>query len=88
MVGAEIGVKAAGGVKDQPTALRMIEAGATRIGASAGVRIAHGNGTVPDRERPYGAETAKPPGNGAQKSGAREVRSTVIAAPRATIHRL
>ena len=44
VVGPAIGVKASGGVKDQPTALRMIEAGATRIGASAGVRIVHGNG--------------------------------------------
>lgn len=38
-VGAEIGVKAAGGVKDLASAREMIAAGATRIGASAGVRI-------------------------------------------------
>ncbi len=38
-VGAEIGVKAAGGVKDLASAKEMIAAGATRIGASAGVRI-------------------------------------------------
>jgi deoxyribose-phosphate aldolase len=38
-VGAEIGVKAAGGVKDLAAAREMIAAGATRIGASAGVRI-------------------------------------------------
>jgi deoxyribose-phosphate aldolase len=38
-VGAEIGVKAAGGVKDLAVAREMIAAGATRIGASAGVRI-------------------------------------------------
>lgn len=42
-VGAALGVKASGGVGDQPTALRMIEAGATRIGASAGIRIVRGN---------------------------------------------
>lgn len=35
-VGAEIGVKAAGGIRDLDTALAMIDAGATRIGASAG----------------------------------------------------
>ncbi|MBX3279226.1 MAG: deoxyribose-phosphate aldolase [Acidobacteria bacterium] len=38
-VGSEMGVKAAGGVKDLASAREMIEAGATRIGASAGVRI-------------------------------------------------
>jgi deoxyribose-phosphate aldolase len=38
-VGAEIGVKAAGGVKDLTSAREMIAAGATRIGASAGVKI-------------------------------------------------
>ena len=39
-VGAELGVKAAGGVKGLDEARRMIEAGATRIGASVGVKIA------------------------------------------------
>lgn len=78
VVGAGMGVKASGGVKDQPTAMAMIEAGATRIGASAGVRIVHGNGSGPDRG--YGAEAA-PNGGG-------EARATTIAAPRATIHRL
>lgn len=39
-VGAEMGVKAAGGVKDLTAAREMIAAGATRLGASAGVRIA------------------------------------------------
>lgn len=34
-VGADMGVKAAGGIRDRATALRMITAGATRIGASA-----------------------------------------------------
>lgn len=34
-----IGVKASGGVRDTKTALAMIEAGATRIGASAGIAI-------------------------------------------------
>ncbi|OOF76982.1 deoxyribose-phosphate aldolase [Rodentibacter caecimuris] len=35
----DIGVKASGGVRDTKTALAMIEAGATRIGASAGIAI-------------------------------------------------
>jgi len=39
VVGAELGVKAAGGVKDLAAAREMIAAGATRIGASAGVKI-------------------------------------------------
>ena len=34
-----IGVKASGGIRDTQTALAMIEAGATRIGASAGIAI-------------------------------------------------
>jgi deoxyribose-phosphate aldolase len=39
VVGAEMGVKAAGGVKDFASLEAMVKAGATRIGASAGVRI-------------------------------------------------
>ena len=38
-VGPEIGVKAAGGIKSYEDAKSMIAAGATRIGASAGVKI-------------------------------------------------
>lgn len=34
-----LGVKASGGVRDKETALAMIEAGATRIGTSSGVKI-------------------------------------------------
>jgi deoxyribose-phosphate aldolase len=41
-VGDEMGVKAAGGIRDTETARQMIEAGATRIGASASVRIVGG----------------------------------------------
>jgi deoxyribose-phosphate aldolase len=39
VVGAEMGVKAAGGVRDYEGVKAMIAAGATRVGASAGVRI-------------------------------------------------
>ena len=39
VVGAEMGVKAAGGVKDYAALKQMVAAGATRVGASAGVRI-------------------------------------------------
>lgn len=38
-VGSEMGVKAAGGIRSYADALAMVEAGATRIGASAGVHI-------------------------------------------------
>lgn len=38
-VGSIMGVKASGGIRDLDTALKMIEAGATRIGASASVSI-------------------------------------------------
>ncbi|WP_092484953.1 deoxyribose-phosphate aldolase [Desulfoscipio geothermicus] len=38
-VGPSMGVKASGGIKNVQQALAMIEAGATRIGASAGVEI-------------------------------------------------
>jgi len=39
VVGSEMGVKASGGVRDLPALEAMVAAGATRIGASAGVRI-------------------------------------------------
>jgi deoxyribose-phosphate aldolase len=42
VVGPEMGVKASGGVKDYADARSMVEAGATRIGASAGVKIVAG----------------------------------------------
>ena len=38
-VGPDMGVKAAGGIRDYDTARKMIAAGATRIGASAGIKI-------------------------------------------------
>jgi len=49
VVGPEIGVKAAGGVRTYEDAESMIKAGATRIGASAGVKILQGpSGSKPD----------------------------------------
>ncbi|WP_078379646.1 deoxyribose-phosphate aldolase [Sutcliffiella halmapala] len=41
-VGPDIGVKASGGVRDAQGAKEMIEAGATRIGASSGIAIVNG----------------------------------------------
>lgn len=42
-VGPDLGVKAAGGIRDRETAMAMIRAGATRIGASASVAIVTGS---------------------------------------------
>ena len=39
VVGSKMGVKASGGVKSYEHAMRMIEAGATRIGTSSGIKI-------------------------------------------------
>ncbi|WP_284638678.1 deoxyribose-phosphate aldolase [Paenibacillus silviterrae] len=41
-VAAATGVKASGGIRDLETALRMIEAGATRLGTSSGVALVSG----------------------------------------------
>ncbi|OLO38875.1 deoxyribose-phosphate aldolase [Alkalihalophilus pseudofirmus] len=47
-VGPNLGVKASGGVRDREGALAMIEAGATRIGASAGISIVNGGQSQSD----------------------------------------
>lgn len=56
VVGPEIGVKAAGGVRNYTDAQTMITAGATRLGASAGVRIVKeaGGGAVDTAVSPAG----------------------------------
>ena len=45
-VGRDIGVKAAGGIRDLASALSMIEAGASRIGTSAGLEIVSALGSA------------------------------------------
>lgn len=42
-VGSALGVKASGGIRDTATALAMLEAGASRLGTSAGVAIVKGH---------------------------------------------
>jgi deoxyribose-phosphate aldolase len=42
VVGPGMGIKASGGVRDYQGAKNMVDAGATRIGASAGVKIVQG----------------------------------------------
>jgi deoxyribose-phosphate aldolase len=39
VVGGDMGVKASGGIRDRETALLMVQSGASRIGASASVKI-------------------------------------------------
>ena len=41
-VSEKVQVKAAGGIRDYQTAMAMIEAGADRLGASAGIAILKG----------------------------------------------
>jgi len=55
VVGAEMGVKAAGGVRDLDGLKSMVAAGATRVGASAGVKIV---------QESKGQKTAAPSGSG------------------------
>lgn len=50
-VGSDIGVKASGGVRTKEDVDTMVEAGASRIGASAGVSIV--------KEKTHQAETTK-----------------------------
>ncbi len=47
-VGPNIGVKASGGVRDREATLAMVEAGASRIGASAGIAIVKGEDSNSD----------------------------------------
>jgi deoxyribose-phosphate aldolase len=55
VVGEEMGVKAAGGVKDFAALEAMVAAGASRIGASAGVRIVQqSRGSAAARAAPAG----------------------------------
>ena len=59
VVGPEMGVKASGGVRTYEDAENMVKAGATRIGASAGVKIIQG----PSSEKPAAPPPAGPAKN-------------------------
>ena len=54
-VGPELGVKAAGGIHSQEEAKQMIAAGATRLGASAGVKIIQGESKNSTAAKPSGS---------------------------------
>jgi deoxyribose-phosphate aldolase len=56
-VGPTIGVKAAGGVRTDEDLKKMVKAGATRIGTSAGVKIVHGS--PEEKTTPAAAPAAK-----------------------------
>jgi deoxyribose-phosphate aldolase len=70
-VGDALGVKASGGIRDCATALRMIAAGATRIGTSAGVAMAGcvGPGPRPLRDLVASAGGAFLPGDAPSRRG-------------------
>ncbi|MBG7609289.1 MAG: deoxyribose-phosphate aldolase [Anaerolineae bacterium] len=57
VVGPEMGVKASGGVSNYDDAKNMVAAGATRIGASAGIKIVQGELAAHD----LGSRSAKKP---------------------------
>jgi deoxyribose-phosphate aldolase len=57
IVGPNFGIKASGGIRDVGTALAMIQAGATRLGTSAGVAIVSALGS----RRPEVIELEKKP---------------------------
>ncbi len=63
-IGPELGVKASGGIRSLADARAMIAAGATRIGASAGIAIIReeANGASPNESR-GGADGAQPEGS-------------------------
>jgi deoxyribose-phosphate aldolase len=56
-VGPQMGVKASGGVRTYEDAESMIKAGATRIGASAGVKIIQGPSGQPSGGNAVGSST-------------------------------
>ncbi|MFT7287249.1 MAG: deoxyribose-phosphate aldolase [Halieaceae bacterium] len=48
IVGPDMGVKASGGIRDRATAIAMLQAGASRLGCSAGVAIVSGGEAAGD----------------------------------------
>lgn len=53
VVGPDLGVKASGGIRDTITTLKMLKAGATRIGASASVAIVNNAAPSGDKNSKY-----------------------------------
>ncbi len=61
-VGTDFGVKAAGGIKDARTAVRLVNAGANRLGASAGVAIINSLAKIEEEGSWFDATEDKPMG--------------------------
>ena len=59
VVGPEMGVKASGGIRTTEDAEKMVKAGATRIGASASVKIVQGVGQTAATQAPAAPVAAK-----------------------------
>ncbi len=59
VVGPEMGVKASGGIRTTEDAEKMVKAGATRIGASASVKIVQGVGQTAAAQTPAAPVAAK-----------------------------
>ncbi|RYX99621.1 deoxyribose-phosphate aldolase [bacterium] len=53
VVGPDLGVKASGGIRDTDTTIRMLKAGATRVGASASVAIVNDAAPAGDKNSKY-----------------------------------
>ena len=53
VVGPDLGVKASGGIRDTDTTIRMLKAGATRVGASASVAIVNDAAPGGDKNSKY-----------------------------------
>jgi hypothetical protein len=65
VVGPDMGVKAAGGVKDLKSAQAMLDAGADRIGASVGVKIVQeSRGATVAADPPPATSRWRPPTSG------------------------
>lgn len=69
VVGGEIGVKAAGGVRSYEDFQKMVEAGATRIGASASVKILEQARAAAPEKATASATTASSAPAGGQSAG-------------------
>lgn len=59
-VGDDFGVKAAGGIKDARTAVRLVNAGANRLGASSGVAIVNSLAEIIEEGRWFDSTEDKP----------------------------
>ncbi len=92
VVGGEIGVKASGGVRSLEDLQKMVEAGATRIGASASVKILEqARASAPDGVSGFvvaGPESQKDAGSARANTEGESVQRTTLAGDASLEHRL